>query len=252
MQINKPKDNQLRLQMHLPPVYDYGAWIRHAGVEDACNRLALWSVHGSNIWLASEASAGKTHLLRTFSIEQASVAILDACSDTNTHINADTNANNSWQLAQQWMESFHGYDRWLIDVPAGDIEQAVALALFHILERARDLQCAVVIAWRGEIGNLPPELSSRLLSMEKIDMSPPADDDVLLQILRSSAGNLQWDIREQVLQAMLTYLPRRLDVLVAALNALETISFEQKHKPGPAWVKQQLMRIADQLSPSLR
>jgi len=74
---------------------------------------------------------------------------------------------------------------------------------------------------------------------------------VLLNVLRSSAGRLQWDIREQVLQAMLTYLPRQLDVLVSALHALETLSFEQKHKPGPAWVKQQLMRIAKQLHPSL-
>ncbi len=236
-------ENQLRLQMDLPPVYDYGAWIRHAGVEEACNRLALWSVHGGNIWLASEASAGKTHLLRTFAADQTAIAMLD--------VPADNHTRNSWQLAQQWMESLQGYKCWLIDVPAGAMAEPTALALFHLLERARDLQCPVVIAWRGEIDDLPPELSSRLLAMEKINMAAPADDDVLLNVLRSSAGRLQWDIREQVLQAMLTYLPRQLDILVAALQALETLSFEQKHKPGPAWVKQQLMRIAEQLHPSL-
>jgi chromosomal replication initiation ATPase DnaA len=236
-------ENQLRLQMDLPPAYDYGAWIRHAGVEEACNRLALWSVHGGNIWLASESSAGKTHLLRTFAADQAAVAMLDAPTDNQIR--------NSWQLAQQWMESLQGYKRWLIDVPAGAMAEPVALALFHLLERARDLQCSIVIAWRGEVDDLPPELSSRLLAMEKINMAPPADDDVLLNVLRSSAGRLQWDIREQVLQAMLTYLPRQLDILVAALQALETLSFEQKHKPGPAWVKQQLTRIAKQLHPSL-
>ncbi len=232
--------NQLRLQMDLPPAYDYGAWIRHAGVEEACNRLALWCVHGGNIWLASASSAGKTHLLRTFAVDQAAVAILD--------IPADHHTRNSWQLAQQWMESLQGNQRWLIDVPAGAMAQPVALALFHLLERGRDLQCPVVIAWRGEVDALPPELSSRLLAMEKVDMAPPADDDVLLQILRCSAGRLQWDIREQVLQAMLTYLPRQLDILVAALQALESLSFEQKHKPGPAWVKQQLMRLVDSLA----
>jgi len=235
-------ENQLRLQMDLPPVYDYGAWIRHAGVEAACNRLALWSVHGGNIWLASGASAGKTHLLRTFAADQTAIAMLDVQTDNHTR--------NSWQLAQQWMESLQGYKRWLIDVPAGAMAEPAALALFHLLERARDLQCPVVIAWRGETNDLPPELSSRLLAMEKINMAAPADDDVLLNVLRSSAGRLQWDIREQVLQAMLTYLPRQLDILVAALQALETLSFEQKHKPGPAWVKQQLTRIAKQLHPS--
>jgi len=237
--------NQLRLQMNLPPAYDYGAWIRHVGVQDACDRLALWSLHGGAIWLASNAVAGKSHLLRTFAADQAadqnSVAMLEVTNQSD--------ANNSGELAQQWMESLHGHTHWLIDVQAGIMTQATAHALFHLLERGRDLQCPLVIAWRGQTGDLPPELSSRLLAMEKIEMTPPADDDVLLNVLRSSAGRLQWDIREQVLQAMLTYLPRQLDVLVSALHALEALSFEQKHKPGPAWVKQQLMRIAEQLNP---
>ena len=243
--------NQLRLQMHLPPVYDYGAWIRHAGVEEACNRLALWSVHGGAIWLTSDAVAGKSHLLRTFAADQATgqnaVAILEVANQSGA---SQSGANNSGELAQQWMESLHGRKHWLIDVQAGVMAQPIAHALFHLLERARDIQCSVVIAWRGQTDHLPPELSSRLLAMEKIGMTPPADDDVLLNVLRSSAGRLQWDIREQVLQAMLTYLPRQLDVLVSALHALEILSFEQKHKPGPAWVKQQLMRIAEQLHPA--
>lgn len=233
----------MRLQMQLPPVYDYGTWTRHAGVEHACNRLALWSMHGGNIWLTSDAAAGKSHLLRTFATDQATVGILT--------VEADKHVSDSWQLAQQWVESIQGSSHWMIDVPAGDMPQPVALALFHLLERARDLQSAIVIAWRGQADDLPPELSSRLLAMEKIDMAAPADDTTLLELLRSSAGCLQWDIREQVLQSMLVYLPRELDVLVAALHMLEAMSFDQKHKPGPAWVKQQLVRIAEQLHPSL-
>jgi len=223
--------------MQLPPVYDYGTWIRHTGVENGCNRLALWSVHGGIIWLASDAVAGKSHLLRTFAADLPSVGMLNVIGDSHT-----CNCN-SWQLAQQWMETLESSSSWLIDMPAGHLPRSVALALFHILERARDLQRPVVIAWRGQADDLPPELSSRLLAMEKIDMAPPADDETLLQVLRSSAGNLQWDIREQVLQAMLIYLPRQLDVLAPALKELEALSFEQKHKPGPAWVKQQLTRI---------
>jgi len=237
------KESQLRLQLQLPPVYDYGTWIRHAGVEQACNRLALWSVHGGTIWLASEAAAGKSHLLRTFASDQLTIGLLDVPMDADT--------GNSAQLAQQWVELLQHSSHWLIDVTAGSIPQSIAHALFHLLERARDLQRSVVIAWRGSVGDLPPELSSRLLAMEKIDMVAPADDDVLLRVLRSSAGDLQWDIREQVLQAMLIYLPRQLDVLVASLRVLESLSFEQKHKPGPAWVKQQLTRIAGQLHTSL-
>ncbi len=234
--------HQLRLQMHIPNQHDYGAWVRHAGVEDACDRLALWSVHGGRLWLSSEHAAGKSNLLGTLAAEYASMAWLEV---------VDQGEENSWQLAQDWEKRMTEKSSWLIDVPAGAMSVALAHALFHLLERGRDQQRSVVISWRGEIETLPPELSSRLLAMEKVSMYPPASDVDLLQVLRSSAGDLQWDIREQVLQAMLMYLPRQLDVLVAALKELETLSFEQKHKPGPAWVKQQLMRIAEDLHPRL-
>lgn len=231
--------HQLRLQMDIPIKHDYGTWLRHAGVESACNHLALWSVHGGSIWLTSEDVAGKSHLLRTLAAEHGTTVMLDVLSDADH--------GSSWQLAQQWEKHLEGQQCWLVDVPAGEISEAIAHALFHLIERARDRQRAIVIAWRGDVGLLPPELSSRLLAMEKVDMAPPASDDELLQILDASAGNLQWDIREQVLQAMLIYLPRQLDLLVGALKELEALSFEQKHKPGPAWVKQQLMRIAEAL-----
>jgi len=234
--------HQLRLQMNIPDKHDYGTWLRHTGVEDACNRLALWSLHGGRLWLSSHSAAGKSHLLRTLASEHTNMALLNA---------VDDGENNSWQLAQEWEKRMAKQSSWLIDVAAGNMSISLAHALFHLLERARDQQRAVVIAWRGATDRVPPELSSRLLAMEKVDMHAPPSDADLLQILRSSAGNLQWDIREQVLQAMLIYLPRQLDVLVAALKELEALSFEQKHKPGPAWVKQQLLRIAEGLSPAV-
>jgi len=235
--------HQLRLQMDIPTRHDYGTWLNHTGVEDACNRLALWSVHGGKVWLTSETAAGKSHLLRSFALEHAGTAMLDLINPAGDI--------SSWQLAQQWEKQLKGQPNWLVDVPAGELAMPVAHALFHLIERGRDQQRSIVIAWRGDAHALPAELSSRLLAMEKMDMAAPLTDAVLLQILRLSLGSLQWDIREQVLQAMLTYLPRQLDVLVAALHELEALSFEQKHKPGAAWVKQQLLRIADALHPRL-
>jgi len=229
---------QLRLQMHIPVSHAYGTWLRHTGVEDACNRLTLWSVHGGKIWLTSDMAAGKSHLLRTFATESANVAMLS--------VHTVAASANSWQLAQAWEKQLAEQRCWLIDVQAGALSISVAHALFHLLERGREQQRHMILAWRGDTQALPAELSSRLLAMEKITMSPPRSDDELLQILRASAGNLQWNIREQVLQSMLTYLPRQLDVLVMALQTLESLSFEQKHKPGPAWVKQQLLRIAEE------
>jgi len=234
---------QMRLALSLPERYDYGDWIRHDGVDEACNRMALWCVHGGSVWLRSLDPAGKTHLLCTLAREHAQIALLE--------VSADTPDQPAWQLVQQWMGKLEERPMWMLDVQPGALAVPVAQALFHCLERARDLQRPLALAWRGETATLPPELSSRLLAMEQCVLSPPSDDDVLLNILHSSAGRLQWEIRQQVLQAMLTYLPRQLDVLIPALRELERRSFEQHLRPGPAWLKQQLTRMAGELHPRL-
>ncbi len=233
--------HQLLLQLNIPIIYDYGTWQRHDGVESACDRMALWSLHGGRIWLHSDEVAGKTHLLRSFSHDYPAAGLIEIVAD-----DAD-GKENSWQLVQPWIEKLHGKSHWLIDLPAGLLPKVIAHALFHLLERARDLQKPIIVAWRGDLKLLPPELSSRLQAMEKLALSPPASDEDLLQVLRASASCLQWDIREQVLQAMLTYLPRHLDILLPALKELERLSLEQKHKPGAAWVKQQLTSMASAL-----
>lgn len=229
---------QLRLQMSMPAGDEYSAWVRHSGVEEACNRLALWSVHGGRLWLTSDHAAGKSHLLRSFAYDYPGSALLK--------IAPGSTQAAGWKLVQQWMQQLEHASHWLIDVPTGQMPQAVAHALFHTIERARDLQRPLVLAWRGPVETLPPELSSRLAAMERIAMSRPENDDTLMEILAINADRLQWDIRDQVLQAMLTYLPRDLAVLVPALRKLERLSFEQRHRPGPGWVKQQLTLIASE------
>ena len=233
-----PTNNQLRLQLAIPASDYSGNWLRHAGVEDACNRMALWSVHGGHLWLKSELPAGKSHLLQTINHDHSQCALLK--------INTDTARGAAWYQVQQWVQKLETHAMWMLDVQAGTLPLPVAHALFHALERARDLQRPLVIAWRGNVDDCPPELASRLRAMDTVLLSPPAQDDDLLALLSASASHMQWDIREQALQSMLTYLPRRLDILLAALRELESLSFEQKHKPGPAWLKQQLIRIASE------
>lgn len=230
--------SQLRLHLEIPANCTYGDWLRHAGVEDACNRMALWSVHGGRLWLKSELPAGKSHLLQTIAHDHAQCALLK--------INTDIARGAAWRQVQQWMKKLESHAMWILDVQAGALPLPVAHALFHCLERARDLQRPLVIAWRGNVDGCPPELASRLRAMDAVMLAPPSEDSDLLALLRASASHMQWDIREQALQSMLTYLPRRLDILLAALRELESLSFEQKHKPGPAWLKQQLIRIASE------
>ena len=213
-------------------------WLRHAGVEAACNRLALWMVHGGSLWLSSESPAGKSHLLSTIAADHPQCGLLEI---------AGTSAKEAgWRLVQQWVSGLGNRAMWLLDVQAGPLPASVAYAIFHCLERARDMQRPLVIAWRGDASASPPELSSRLGAMDKVIMKPPARDDELLLLLKAGTSWLQWDIREEVLRAMLVYLPRRLDVLLPALKQLEALSFEQRQKPAGAWLKQQLIRMAEE------
>ncbi|MDQ6993723.1 MAG: glucose-inhibited division protein A [Mariprofundus sp.] len=232
---------QMRLALSLPERYEYGSWIRHDGVEQACDRLALWCSQGGSLWLRSQDPAGKTHLLRTVAHEYPLIALLD--------ISATTVDKPALVLVDQWLKELEHSSQWMLDIAPGRMTEVVAQALFHLLERARDLQRPLIIAWRGDTHTLPPELSSRLLAVEQCLLAPPSNDDVLLNILSSSASSLQWNIRQQVLQAMLTYLPRQLDILIPALKELERLSFEQHIRPGPSWLKQQLTRIATTLGP---
>ena len=223
--------------------YEYREWVRHAGVETACNRLALWMVHGGCLWLNSETPAGKSHLLRVIASEHPQCGLLN--------VSTQAAGGAGWRLVQQWMGELSSRAMWLLDVPAGSMSASVAYAIFHCIERARDQQRPLVIAWRGDAALCPPELGSRLNAMDMVVMNPPAADDELLALLKSSTGYLQWEVREQVLQSMLVYLPRRLDVLLPALQELEALSFEQQQKPAGAWLKQQLLRIAGELQSPL-
>jgi len=223
--------------------YEYREWVRHAGVEAACNRLALWMVHGGCLWLNSESPAGKSHLLRMVADEHPQCGLLNVATAAADEV--------GWRLVQQWMGELSGRAMWLLDVQAGPIPAPAAYAIFHCLERARDQQRSLVIAWRGDLSACPPELNSRLCAMDMVAMAPPASDGELLALLKASTSQLQWDIREQVLHSMLVYLPRRLDVLLPALKELEALSFEQQQKPAGAWLKQQLLRIAGNLQSPL-
>lgn len=237
-----PYQKQLRLPMDVATNYEYRQWVRHTGVETACNRLALWMVHGGCLWLNSEMPAGKSHLLRMIAAEHPQCGLLNIESKPG---------GAGWRLVQQWVGELGGRAKWLLDVQAGPMPASVAYAIFHCLERARDQQRPLAIAWRGEPSSCPPELSSRLSAMEVVTMAPPAGDEELLALLKASTGHLQWDIREQVLRSMLVYLPRRLDVLLPALRELEKLSFEQQQRPAGAWLKKQLIRIAAELQTPL-
>ncbi len=225
---------QQTLALNIPAHFNYGDWIRHAGVEQAGNRLALWLVHGGRIWLTSPHMSGKSHLLRLLQQEHPRMGLLHVALVTD---------RSALHLVEDWLCMLHDKAFWAVDVPAGDVPVNVGLALFHLLERARDMHRPLLLAWRpaGDLSG-PPELMSRLKgSMEHLESHAPACDTDLRRVLQSVACSRQWDIQAHALDTMLQWLPRRLDVLLPALLHLEKVSLADRRKRlSQNWIRSQL------------
>ena len=221
---------QHRLDGHLPAWSDSDAWVRHAGVEAATNRLALWLVHGGRLWLTSDAAAGKSHLLSLLAAEHAPLGLITV---------EAAGAGHALAWVRRWLVQLEPKPFWAVDVAAGPLSQAQAIALFHLLERARDMRRSILIAWRDP-GAMPPELESRLRGMERVEMQAPLGDADLRRIMRTVATSLQWEIPDAVLDILLARLPRRLDALPQMLRSLEADSLRDGRRLTPAWVRRWL------------
>ncbi|HXH63999.1 MAG TPA: hypothetical protein VNH42_00655 [Mariprofundaceae bacterium] len=216
----------------LPNRLDADTWVRHDGVEDACNRLALWLVHGGRLWLSSDAVAGKSHLLSLLAAEHPQLGLI--------HVDSDA-SGRALQQVREWLDQLEGKAFWAVDVQAGPLAQAHAFALFHLLERARDMRRPIILAWRSG-GVIPPELDSRLKGMERVVMQAPHGDEDLRRVMRAVAAGLQWEIPDAALDVLLVHLPRHLDALPRMLRSLEADSLQNGKRLTPAWVRKWLAR----------
>ncbi len=223
---------QQPLAIGVTPEQGYGDWVRHPGVEQACNRLALWLVSGGRLHLDSDAPAGKSHLLRALAGEHANLlGIVEAKEGLPAH-----------RLAEQWDARLSRFPFWAMDLAAGAQPRAVALALFHLLERAKARQRPVVVAWRAP-ADMPPELSSRLRAMERVSMHPPADDAGWRAVLLSMARAMQWHVPEHALDPLFEQLPRDLGAMADALRRLERAALAERKRVSRAWVERQVARL---------
>ncbi|MDQ7001167.1 MAG: glucose-inhibited division protein A [Ghiorsea sp.] len=210
---------QQTLALLLPIKKHYGSWVRHPQVEEASGRLALWFVQGGLLWLTSEEeAAGKSHLLQALADENPHVALL-ACDKRNV---------SSVQQLKLWLEQCEHQAYWILDLPAGEIPTPFAYAVFHLIERAKEMNKALLISWRCAENKMPDELRSRLLMMAKVAMSAPVDDVDLKRVLDSVLRHMQWDMKETVLPTLLQHVPRTLGALLRALILLD--AYSKAHK----------------------
>ncbi len=216
---------QQALSLHLPKEKHYGNWVHHAQVEEASGRLALWLVQGGMLWLSSQEVAGKSHLVQAVFQEHPQVAILQT----------QQKLSSSVAQLKAWLNACEHHAYWVLDLPAGQLSPALGYAVFHLIERAKDMNKALLISWRCAEQNMqPPELSSRLLMMERVDITPPQADDDLQKVLQSVLQTMQWDMKETVLPTLLQHIPRTLTDLLQAIEKLDVYSREHGAKMNGA------------------
>lgn len=212
---------QQTLSLPIPAQKLYGNWVRHAQVESACARLALWLVRGGNVWLSSADVAGKSHFIHALKVEHSQLALLLP----------DVTCPNHIQQLRIWLEKAENHTHWMLDLPAQQMSTALYYAVFHLIERARAMNCSLLISWRREPDViLPPELESRLRVMERVDMAAPLADAQLQLLLQSVLKTMQWDMKETVLPTLLQYVPRDLPILLQAIQKLDVYSQANKVK----------------------
>jgi len=218
---------QQLLDLQLAPNYAYAGWVRHAGVEAAHNRLALWLVHGGRLWLHSDAPAGKTHLAHLLAAEHPRLGFVA--------VQPDIELSPTRQVAL-WLDRLGHAAHWLLDIPSGDLPRPTAIALFHLLERSRETACPIAMFWRNsDFSATPPELVTRLATLEQVDLLPPHHDAELAKVLQAVADSRQWTVDDAVIRLMLTHLPRDLGTLISAMGEMEQASLAERKGLTQRW-----------------
>jgi len=221
---------QQRLLFTLAPTPGYHTWVHHKGTISASTRLSMWLNQGGTLWLKSDAPAGKSHLLRALQEEYPQLALLKVQPSLSSH-----------QQVASWLEILEEHNLWAIDLPGKHLPKHTATAVFHLIERAKEKNRSLLIAWRCADHDLAPkELASRMRIMEQVYITPPETDSDLHNVLKAAAYQLHWDIPDTLIKVMITHLPRDLDSQLSALRLLEAASQTERTRMTQAWVRQKL------------
>jgi len=219
---------QALLALRLPDVAGWEGWVRHEGVQAACERIALWLVHGGRLWLGSDEPAGKSLLLRLLASEEPQLGYL--CIDGH-------------RSAAEQAKELAPYAFWVIDLPAEPPQEALWCA-FHLIERAAD-RPLLVASRRSSAAMAPPELRSRLMAMDFVAMHPPYDDDALRAVLRAELRRRQWEVSDRLIDLLLVHAPRRLEDQIRWLDRLDRQALAERRRVTLPWVRKLLQQDRD-------
>ncbi|MDQ6952532.1 MAG: hypothetical protein Q9M15_03290 [Mariprofundaceae bacterium] len=227
------KMQQQYLHFSSPLKHDYHMWVHHSGTEIACAKLAIWMNQGGILWLTSDEPAGKSHLIHALAQEYSQLK----------RIEPGKRLTPIKQVAV-WLDILKDTNLWVLDLHAGKLPKRTALALFHLIERAKESQHALLISWRCPDTDLKPsELASRLRMMEQVKIQAPETNADLRRVLQATARQLHWDIPEGLIKVLIQHLPRNLGIQIDALHRLEAASLEERTRLTQVWAKKKLQLL---------
>ena len=197
------------LQIPTEAAYDESSFLPDASNEAArswLGRTELWPDQRLALWGGTH--RGKTHLLRIWATRHGA-AVLSG-------------------------RDLSGFPE--VTSPAGvavdDAEQADGGTLLHLLNTARDLARPVLLASRTAPARWSvtlPDLASRLRAITAVEIEAP-DDDFLRRLLLHWLAERRLVADKALHDQLLTRLPRRLEILRAAVARLDHDALASRRK----------------------
>ncbi|MDQ6960996.1 MAG: hypothetical protein Q9M28_00495 [Mariprofundaceae bacterium] len=226
------------LDLNIEPTYQYGTWIQHEGVLSASADVAQWMSLGGQVWLNSEESAGKTHLLHTLQLEHPNAALLEISHGGKTLA--------VMEQVQYFLDVLAFKDAWLIDIEAGPLDFCCDSALFHVLSKAILKRTPFILAWRCDPSELAlSQVAVHLQQLLCVEMHAAESEKDKRDVLFSVAQSRQWFLSDAVLTLLYKEGLGSLPELIAAIEELHLASLQEKRKMSVRWIKQHLKTLKE-------
>ncbi len=215
---------QLPLLIPHGNAYDEASWLAAESNEAArtwLGRTEVWPEHRLALW--GEAGRGKTHLLRIWA------------------------ARTGAELVEG--PALSGFPE--VTSPSGvavdDADRSEPAALLHLLNTARELDRPVLLASQAPPARWPVtlrDLESRLRAITAVEVEAP-DDELLRQLLLRWLAERQLVADPTLHDRLLLRLPRRPDMLLAAVARLNEDALTSRRRTvTPTMVRAALADIA--------
>lgn len=226
------------LDLNIEPTYQYGTWIQHDGVLSAGAAVAQWMSIGGQLWLNSESSAGKTHLLHTLKLEHPNASLLE--------IKRGGKELPVMDQVQCFLDVLMHGEAWLIDIEAGALDFSCDSALFHVMSKAMLKHTPLILAWRCEPSELAlSQVAVHLQQLSCVKIAAPESAEDKRDVLFSVAKSRQWFLSDTVLALLYKQGLVSLTELIAAIEELHLASLQERRKMSVRWITQHLKTLKE-------